>query len=221
MKLIGIGANNPETIRMVNAINKVDPSFEFTGFIDNDPDKKGIDFYGYRVIGSVEKIQASRDSGIKYINLITRDCITRYETSIEAYKYGAIFANFIHPNVSLELIDIGLGNYIQESVILQAGVRVGNNSSIHMGALIGHESNIGNSVFIAHGCNISGLVNIEDGVFLGAGVTVVPRVKIGKWSLIGAGSVITKDIPPYSLVYGNPAKVIKSINKGFDSGDIL
>ncbi|MEK7991473.1 MAG: DapH/DapD/GlmU-related protein, partial [Thiotrichaceae bacterium] len=96
-----------------------------------------------------------------------------------------------------------------------------NNSSIHTGSIIGHESQIGNSVFIAHGCNVSGLVHIEDGVFIGAGVTVVPRIKIGKWSFIGAGSVVTKNIPAYSFIFGNPGKYIKTIAKKYDSGNIL
>lgn len=52
-------------------------------------------------------------------------------------------------------------------------------------------------------------VEIEDGVWIGEKVIILPGVTIGKKSIIGAGSVVTKDIPPYSIAVGNPAKIIK------------
>ena len=57
-----------------------------------------------------------------------------------------------------------------------------------------------------------GPVIIEDEVWLGEGVCVMPNVKIGKHSVIGANSVVTKDIPPYSVAVGVPAKIIKRYN---------
>ncbi|KGO22197.1 hypothetical protein Q757_09705, partial [Oenococcus alcoholitolerans] len=56
-------------------------------------------------------------------------------------------------------------------------------------------------------------VTIEDNVWLGANVTVTPGVTIGKNSVIGAGSVVTKDIPENVVAYGNPAQVARKINK--------
>ena len=54
---------------------------------------------------------------------------------------------------------------------------------------------------------------IEDFVKIGANVTVLPFIKIGKNSLIGAGTVITKDVPADSVIVGNPGKVIKKIEE--------
>jgi acetyltransferase-like isoleucine patch superfamily enzyme len=53
-------------------------------------------------------------------------------------------------------------------------------------------------------------VDIEDDVWIGAHVTVTDGVRIGRGSVIGAGAVVTKDIPPYSVAVGVPAKVIRS-----------
>lgn len=64
-------------------------------------------------------------------------------------------------------------------------------------------------------CNHSGLgdkesdVIIENDVWIGINVTIMPNVKIGRGSIIGACSVVTKDIPPYSIAVGNPCKVIR------------
>lgn len=55
--------------------------------------------------------------------------------------------------------------------------------------------------------------HIGDNVYIGVGSIIMPGVKIGEGSVIGAGSVVTKDVEPYTVVAGNPAKVIKVINK--------
>lgn len=54
-------------------------------------------------------------------------------------------------------------------------------------------------------------ITIEDNVWLGGGVVVCPGVTIGRDSVIGAGAVVTKDIPPLTLAVGNPARVIRSL----------
>lgn len=59
-------------------------------------------------------------------------------------------------------------------------------------------------------------IYVEDDVWIGANVIVLPGIRIGKGSVIGAGSVVTKDIKENSLVYGNPAKVIREITKDDD-----
>lgn len=108
-------------------------------------------------------------------------------------------------------------------------ISIGSNSSIgEYSHVWGHGGLfIGNNVLIAAHCCISTLnhnyscpiitlggitskpVVIEDDVWLGYNVVVLPGVTIGQGSVIGAGSVVTKDIPPYSVVVGNPAKVVK------------
>ena len=60
--------------------------------------------------------------------------------------------------------------------------------------------------------NSKGPVIIKEGCWLGFGVQIMSGVTIGKQSVIAAGSIITKDVPDYSIVAGNPAKVIKRYN---------
>ena len=79
-----------------------------------------------------------------------------------------------------------------------------------------------------HGLSIkkrNGIENIKsadivigDDCFIGANVTIVCGVTIGEHAMVGAGSVVTKDVPPYSLVYGNPARVHGKVDK---EGNIL
>lgn len=58
-----------------------------------------------------------------------------------------------------------------------------------------------------------GPINVKEDCWIGFGVTILPGITIGKFSVVGAGSIVTKDIPPYSVAVGNPARVIKIINK--------
>ena len=62
---------------------------------------------------------------------------------------------------------------------------------------------------MAHRVSISGEVVIGDGVFIGTNATLLPRISIGNWATIGAGAVVLKDVPPYAVVVGNPAKVLR------------
>ena len=54
---------------------------------------------------------------------------------------------------------------------------------------------------------------VEDDVWIGFGTTILKGVTIGKGSIVGAQSVVTHDVPPYSVVAGNPAKVVKSLKQ--------
>jgi len=221
MNIIFLGAANPETGRMIKAVSSATPNFKVMGFIDNDPEKKGASFLGYPVLGGFECLENLVQADVFFVNLITGSTRLRYETSQYMAQKGCRFINFIHPSVDLSMTRIGVGNYIQEAVIIQADVEIGNNCSIHIGAIVAHESKIGHSVFIAHACSISGCCTIGDGSFIGTNATVLPRIKIGKWTTIGAGAVITRDVPDYTTVAGNPGKIIATSHPIYSSGNIV
>lgn len=56
-------------------------------------------------------------------------------------------------------------------------------------------------------------ITIESNVWMGGGVIVLPGVTIGEGAVVGAGSVVTKDVPPYHLVAGNPARVMRQLDQ--------
>jgi maltose O-acetyltransferase len=64
------------------------------------------------------------------------------------------------------------------------------------------------------GWEIAKPVTIEDNVWLGGGALILPGVRIGKNAVVGAGAVVTKDVPANTIVGGNPAKVIREIEPG-------
>lgn len=221
MKVILLGAANPETGRMIRALERVQPNYQVLGFIDNDPEKKGKTFVGLPVFGGFEELDDLLRDDVYFVNLITGSTKTRYETSRYMAQKGCKFCNFIHPTVDLTMTEVGTGNYIQEGVNIQAAARIGNNSSISVGAVISHESIVGDSVFAAPAVSVSGCVEIGDGTFIGTNATILPRLKIGKWVTIGAGAVVVKDVPDYTVVVGNPARPTRMIAPAYSHGDIF
>jgi acetyltransferase-like isoleucine patch superfamily enzyme len=54
---------------------------------------------------------------------------------------------------------------------------------------------------------------VKRGASVGANATILPGITIGEFSMVGAGAVVTKDVPPYAVVIGNPAKIVKWVSK--------
>jgi sugar O-acyltransferase (sialic acid O-acetyltransferase NeuD family) len=210
MKICFLGASNPETIRVLSALQRAGQALDVVGFLDNDSKKWGCRFWNHLVLGGTDKVPDLAKNNVFFVNLITGSAFTRHTTSREILRLGGKLANFIHPSVDLTMTTLGVGNYVQEAVVLQAGVKIGDNSSIHMGAKIGHETAIGTSTFIAHEVSVSGCCQIGGCVFIGTNATILPHVKIGDGATIGAGAVVTRDIPDGAVVVGNPGRIIKT-----------
>jgi sugar O-acyltransferase (sialic acid O-acetyltransferase NeuD family) len=217
-----VGAKNPETRRQLLAQQRANSRFTPVGFIDNDADKWGTTFIDLPVLGGFSVVPGilEDDPHARFVNLITGSTKARFETSAELVRLGCRFTNLVHPSIDLTDVELGVGNYIQDGVILQAGVVIGNNSSVHIASLIAHESVLGNSVFVAHACSVSGEVTIDDGVFVGTNATLIPRLTIGRWATVGAGSVVTKDVAAGATAVGSPARSVRQADDLPPTGDI-
>lgn len=222
MSVYLVGAKNPETRRQIQARSAADPTFVVAGFIDNDPDKWHTTFVGLPVLGGTDAAVRLlvKDPDARFVNLISGSTTARYEVSLALAAFGCRFTNLIHPDVDLTDAHVGLGNYIQNGVIVQAEARIGNNVGLHFRSVIAHECSVGHSAFIGPAATITGEVSIGDGAFVGASATVLPRVCVGRWATVGAGAVVVEDVPDYATVVGNPARVIRTSPPVYDSGDI-
>jgi UDP-N-acetylglucosamine acyltransferase len=108
---------------------------------------------------------------------------------------------------------IGDNNLIREYATISRGTaggggetRLGSNNLIMSYVHVAHDVQMGNHVVVGHGSGIAGHVTIEDRVIIGGIVGVHQFSKIGQLAMLGAHSMINRDVPPYTLVDGNPAK---------------
>jgi UDP-2-acetamido-3-amino-2,3-dideoxy-glucuronate N-acetyltransferase len=109
--------------------------------------------------------------------------------------------------------------------LIEGGVVIGDRVTIKSGVQIWDGSSIGDDVFIGPNATFTndlyprskmypeefrGVV-IKSGASIGANATILPGITVGERAMVGAGAVVTRDVPPWSVVTGNPAKVIRTI----------
>lgn len=130
---------------------------------------------------------------------------------------------------------LGFDSTIEDFATINNGVGdviIGDRTRIGLGCVVIGPVTVGNDVMFAQNIVVSGLnhgyqdlslppslqpvdtkpIHIGDEVWIGANSVITAGVNIGKHSVVAAGSVVTKSVPPYSVVAGNPAKVLKQYN---------
>lgn len=117
--------------------------------------------------------------------------------------------------MSLNKLKVGNYTHINRMTTLDArgGLKIGNSVSVSHGVMIMS----GSHDFNSKGFLVKFLpITIEDYVWIGCGAIVLQNIKIGKGAVVAAGAVVTKDVPPYSVVGGIPAKIIGHRNENLD-----
>ena len=139
---------------------------------------------------------------------------------VESVRIGKNTRIWAFSHIMKDVI-IGENCNIGEHCFIENGLVIGNNVTIKNGISLWNGLKIEDNVFLgpnavftndirprskSYNYTISKTI-IREGATIGANATVICGIEIGKYSFIGAGAVITKDIPDYTLVYGNPAKI--------------
>jgi len=182
-------------------------------YLSDSLEQKGEDIVFGSVKGSIEE-QDIKLSKPRFIVSVGVPRI-KQELSDRMIQHGfSEYGPVVHKTTAIGPdVEIGIGTIICSMCSITTNVKIGKFVNINLNCTIGHDAVIEDYVNLTPHCTISGNVHIEKYCDLGSGVDVVPGVTIGEGSIIGAGAVVTKDIPPHSLAIGVPAKVVKTLKE--------
>lgn len=130
--------------------------------------------------------------------------------------HGAVLHVYNFRDMARSRIKVGKDSLIGEYSVIrgQGGVEIGDRvytSPFTQIIAVNHVFDDPNRPFVEQGITAEGIV-IEDDVWLGAGVVITDGVRVGRGAVVAAGAVVTKDVPPHTVVGGIPAKLIKNID---------
>jgi sugar O-acyltransferase (sialic acid O-acetyltransferase NeuD family) len=129
------------------------------------------------------------------------------------HSLGGEFTSTVSPRASIGHFGnvIGNGCNIMTGTVITNDIQIGEGCLINLNCTIGHDSIIGEFVEMSPGVHVSGGCIIGRFSNLGTNATILPKVKLGENVIVGAGAVVTQDVPDNSLAVGIPAKVIRSL----------
>jgi len=206
-RLAIIGAGSLGVMTLDAVLNEGNYAKNEIVFIDNGKEKNEL-IYGVPVIGGMEIIKSNHLDEYDFIIAIANNKVRKEIAENNDLPYATV----IHPHASVsKYATIGIGNIILPNVTIDPDAIIHNHVIINKNTSVGHNVEMEDFSQASPGCLLGGL--IQQGTFLGIGVTLLPNIKIGRFSIVGAGAVVIKDLPDYCTAIGTPAKVTK-YNKG-------
>lgn len=213
--IVIIGASGHAKV-IIDIIEKRN-EYNIIGLIDSFK-PVGTSIFEYKILGHEEDMPAlskiyNFNSGIIAIG----DNWTRKIIHKKIKKIFPLFeyVNAIHPQSIIgKNVKIGKGTVIMAGAIVNSEAIIGKFCILNTKVSLGHDSNLKKYSSLAPNSTIGGNVKIGTCSAICLGANVIQGINIGKHAIIGAGSLIVRNVDSYSMVYGVPAKTIKSINKG-------
>lgn len=207
--IVGAGGFGREVLWLAKRVNDITPIWNIAGFIDDNETLHGTIQDEYPVLGGCDYLATIEENiwviiavGAARVKKIIAEKLSQYE--------NIHFATLIDPSVILsDRIEIKEGSIICAGTILTVDITIGRHVILNLDCTVGHDVIIEDYVTAYPSVNISGNVIVGEEAELGTGMQIIQGKKIGKQSIVGAGSVVIKDIPEQCTAVGSPAKPIK------------
>ncbi|MBD7970569.1 acetyltransferase [Paenibacillus gallinarum] len=202
-KLLIIGAGGHG--RVIADIALQMEKWKSIGFLDDSNTKP---YMGLHVLGTTQNLSEYIDEYEIIVGI--GDNSKRKEVNDLIESFGAEIPVLIHPNAVIgSQVVLGMGTVVMAGVVVNCCSVIGKGCIINTGSTIDHDNSIEDFVHISPGVHLAGSVNVGYGSWLGIGSVVSNNIKINNNCILGAGSVVVKDITEAGVFAGIPAKRLK------------
>ena len=150
------------------------------------------------------------------IPLITPGYRWRLAQEVSAHGFAGFASVIDSTAVIAQSTKFGEAFSVNAGVVLGANSRFGRHVLINRSASIGHDAEVADFVTLGPASVLCGSCRIEEGACIGAGAVISPGVQIGRNVVVGAGAVVLRSVSAGTVVAGNPAKVLRENNAGYN-----
>jgi len=204
--IIGAGGFGREVYNLAKRCNGYNTDFVIKGFLDDKTDALSGFNYPVKIISSINGYKPEKDD---VFVCAMGDMQWKMKCSNTILDKGGEFFNLVHPStIVMDNVSLGKGLIIMPNVLISNDSTIGNYVTIQAFTAIGHDCKIGDFGQLNSYSFMGGACELEKSVTLNPQSVLLPKIKVGEYAVVGAGSVVIKNVKPQTTVFGNPAKVL-------------
>jgi sugar O-acyltransferase (sialic acid O-acetyltransferase NeuD family) len=216
--IFGAGGFGREVLQILRDINLVTPgTWNPIGFIVDGEYKTHPFVQGLPVLGGIEWLSKNKEA---HVVIAVGSSADRRRIAMRIVsECNNLFATLVHPRAWIgKYVHVGCGSIICAGALITTDIHIGEHVHINIGSTIGHDAIINDFVTLNPSANISGNVTLQQGVEIGTGSVIIPYAHVGSWTIIGAGSIVTKSLDDNVTAVGVPARAVKVRPSGWHEG---
>ena len=214
-QVVGLGAGGH--MRVVLDALRRSGGCEVVALLESNASLHGSMLGGVPIIGDDSELERLRASGVTAVVIGVGgvgDTGPRRRLFELSTGLGFEVLPIVHPSAIIaDDVVRGCGATILAGAIINTGASIGDNAIVNTGAIIEHDVGVGRHVHVAPGATLAGGVTVEDEAHIGAGATVIQGLRIGLRAIVGAGAAVIRDVGPYEVVVGVPARVVRRMHQ--------
>ena len=196
----GLGRKVFVCLRRLNLDNK----WNIVGFLDDNPNALDGVKCDLSIVGTISDWQPE-DNQV-FVMGISEPHVKRI-VSEKLLAKGAKFETVVSPDVIMgDYVEIGEGSVVMTPYNVESGAQIGRFVTL-LGSTIALDGRLGDYSTTGGFANLT-CANIGKEVYVGSHAVILSNVTVGDGAFVGVGSIVIKDVPPYTQVFGNPARVV-------------
>lgn len=209
MDLLIVGAGGHAKV-VIETVRCMYGSEKSVGIVSSAANSIGHNILGVPIVGTDEDISSFFTNGCSQAFIAVGNNTIRHRLARELEAHGFEFPVLIHPSsVISPSSTIMPGTLIAAGAVIQPDTIIGHHVIVNTAASVDHDCVIEDYAHIAPGARLAGSTIVHCGAHLGIGSVTIQGISIGENSIIGAGSVVIRDVSDHWVAYGNPCKPVR------------